>query len=140
MAANVDPIFTVAPRITNAQLAAANTGADLSTNAALIFTGSTNGSLLIEARLKYLPGTSTAATAARLWINNNGTLSTTSNNSLLTEITVAAITTSQTAATADYVFQLPRSGLFVPSTYRIYVTIGTYSTGTFMVTGIGGDY
>ena len=140
MPVNTDPIFTSAPQVGIAQIAAANTGADLSTNAALIFTGATNGSLLIEARIKYLPGTSTVATAARLWINNNGTLSTTTNNSLITEVTVAAITTSQTAATADYVFILPRAGLFVPANYRVYVTIGTYSTGTFMCTGIGGNY
>jgi len=140
MAVNVDPLFTDVARIGIAQLAAANTGADLSTNAALIFTGGADGSLLVEARMKYIPGTSTVATAARLWINNNGTLSTTTNNSLLTEMTVAAITSSQTAATVDYVFLLPRAGLFVPANYRVYITIGTYSTGTFMCTGIGGDY
>lgn len=140
MAANVEPIFTLTPRMANAQLAAANTGADLSSNAALIFTASTNGSLLTSAIIKYLPGTNTVATAARLWINNNGTLSTTSNNQLVTEITIAAITSSQTAATIDQAFQLPRNGLFLPNTYRVYVTIGTYSTGTFMAMGMGGDF
>jgi hypothetical protein len=140
MAANVEPIFTLVPRINYAQLAAANTGADLSTNAALIFTGGTNGSLLVDARVKYLPGTSTVATACRLWINNGSALGTTSNNSLLTEITVNAITTTQVAGTVDNGFILPRNGLFVPNGYRVYVTVGTWSTGTFMCTGIGGDY
>lgn len=140
MAANVDPIYTQVPQIGQAQLAAANTGADLSTNAALIFTGAANGSLLTVARMKYLPGTSTVATVARLWVNNGSALGTTTNNSLLDEITVPIITTIQTAATPPYEFQMPRTGYFVPNGYRVYVTIGTYSTGTFMCFGLGGDY
>ena len=128
------------PVATFAQIAAANTGADLSTNAALVFTGSTNGSLLTSVIIKYLPGTSTVATAARLWLNNGSALGTSTNNSLITEITVAIITTTQTAATVDYAFNMPRNGLFVPNTYRAYVTIGTYSTGTFMCCGLGGHY
>jgi hypothetical protein len=140
MPANVEPIYTLTPVITTIHLAAANTGADLSSNAALIFTGSTNGSLLTSVIIKYLPGTTTAATAARLWINNNGTLSTVANNCLITEITVAIVTTSQVAATVDYAFNLPRNGLFIPNTYRAYVTIGTYSAGTMICTGMGGHY
>lgn len=140
MPASVEPIYTNASQVGIGQLAAANTGADLSTNAALVFTGSTNGSLLVEVRLNYLPGTSTVGTVARLWINNNGALATTTNNALVAEITVAAITTTQTAATIGGAFILPRNGLFVPANYRIYVTIGTYSTGTFMISAYGGNY
>lgn len=141
MPANVEPIYTLTPVITYATLAAANTGADLSTNAALVFTGSTNGSLLTSVILKYIPGTSlNTATAARLWINNGSALGTTSNNTLVTEITVAVITTSQVAATVDYAFNLPRNGLFIPNTYRAYVTIGSYGTGTLTCTGMGGHY
>lgn len=140
MTVNVDPIFTSVSRIGQAQIAAANTGSDLSSNAALIFTGGANGSLLVEARIKYKPGTSTVATAARLWVNNNGTLSTDTNNSLITEITVPIITTSQVAATNDYPFILPRAGLFIPANYRVYITIGTWSTGAFYCIGLGGDY
>lgn len=139
MAANVEPIFTLTPQIKIAQQTAAITGAVL-TGAALIFTGGTNGSLLVEARVKYLPGTSTVATVARLWLNNGSAIGTATNNTLVTEITVPAITSTQTAATLDSVFTLPRNGLFVPSSWNVYVTFGTYSTGTFMVTGIGGDY
>ena len=141
MAGNATPIFGRVGKIGFAQLAAAVTGADLSTNAGLIFTAdATNGSVVNEIRVKYLPGTTTAATVFRVWVNNNGTLSTTTNNSLVTEITIPIITTSQVAATPDYVIPMTRGGLVLPPSYRMYATIGTYSTGTFMVAAYGGDY
>lgn len=141
MPGNVQPIFARVGKMGQAQLAAAVTGADLSTNAGLIFTAdATNGSIVNEVRVKYLPGTTTAATAFRVWINNGGTLSTTTNNSLVTEITIPIITTSQIAATPDYVIPLSRGGIVLPPSYRMYATIGTYSTGTFMVSAYGGDY
>lgn len=135
----MEPLYTLTPVISWAQSTTAVTGADL-TNASLIFTGSTNGSLLTSAIVKFIPGTATVATAARLWVNNGNTLSTTSNNTLITEITVAIFSNSQTAANVDYAFNLPRNGLFLPNSYRVYVTIGTYSTGTFMFCGMGGHY
>jgi hypothetical protein len=141
MAGNAQPIFARVGKISFAQLTAAVTGADLSTGAGLIFTGdATNGSIVNEVRVKYLPGTSTVATVFRVWINNNGTLSTTTNNTLISEITIPIITTSNTAATPDYVIPMSRGGIILPPNYRMYATIATYSTGTFMVTAFGGDY
>jgi len=141
MAGNVQPIFARVGKIGIAQLTAAVTGADLSTNAGLIFTAdSTNGSVVTEVRVKYLPGTSTVATAFRVWINNSGALGTTTNNTLVAEITIPIITTSQVAATPDYVIPMSRGGIILPASYRMYATIGTYSTGTFMVSAYGGDY
>lgn len=140
MAGNATPIFARIGKIGQAQIAAAVTGADL-TSAALIFTAdATNGSIVNEVRVKYLPGTTTVATAFRVWVNNGGTLSTTTNNSLVTEITLAIITTTQVAATTDYVVAMPRGGLVLPPGYRMYATCGTYSTGTFLVSAYGGDY
>lgn len=140
MAGNSIPIFGRIGKIGQANIAAAVTGADL-TSASLIFTAdATNGSIVNEVRVKYLPGTSTVATAFRVWINNGGTLSTTTNNSLVTEITIPIITTSQTAGTTDFVVPLSRGGIILPPSYRMYATIGTYSTGTFMVSAYGGDY
>ena len=141
MAGNIQPIFARVGKVGFAQLTAAVTGADLSTGAGLIFTAdSTNGSIVNEVRVKYLPGTSTVATAFRVFINNNGTLSTTTNNTLIAEITIPIITTSQVAATPDYVIPMSRGGIVLPPSYKLYATIGTYSTGTFMVTAFGGDY
>lgn len=140
MPASTTPIFARIGKINFAQTATAVTGADL-TNAALIFTAdATNGSIVNEVRVKYIPGTSTVATAFRVFINNGSAIGTTTNNTLISEITIAAITTTQTAATVDYVVPMPRGGLVLPPSYRLYATIGTYSTGTFMVTAIGGDY
>jgi hypothetical protein len=142
MAGNISPIFARIGKINWGQLAAQNqlTG-DLSSSAALIFTAdATNGSIVTEVRWKIIPGTATVATAARLWINNGGALGTNTNNTLLTEITLAAFTSSHTAANPDYVMPMPRGGLILPAGYKLYATIGTYSTGTFMITAIGGDY
>ena len=140
MPANVDPVFVAAPVIGIAHLSAANTGADLSSNAGLLVTGAANGTLVSDVRVKYLPGTNVVATAARLYVNNGGTLSTVANNALIDEVTVAAITSSQVAMTAIYSFQLPVGGLFLPSGYKVYCTIGTYSTGTLIFTAFGGTY
>lgn len=140
MPGNASPIFARVGKIGNANIATAVTGADL-TSAGLIFTAdATNGSIVREVRVKYLPGTSTAATAFRIWINNGGAVATTTNNMLVAEITLAVITTSQTTATADYVVPLSGGGIILPPSYRMYATIGTYSTGTFMVSAYGGDY
>lgn len=140
MPGNVQPIFARVGKIGQAQLATAVTGADL-TSAGLIFTAdSTNGSIVNEVRVKYLPGTSTVATAFRIFINNGGALATTTNNSLVSEITIPIITTTQTAATGDFVIPMSRGGIILPPSYRMYATIGTYSTGTFMVSAYGGDY
>lgn len=140
MAGNITPIFAKVGRVEWGQENTAVTGADL-TNATIIFSAdATNGSIVNEVRVKYLPGTSTVATAFRVWINNGSAIGTTTNNTLISEITLAIITTSQVAATADYVVPMPRGGLVLPPGYKLYASIGTYSTGTFMITTIGGDY
>lgn len=140
MPGNVQPIFAKVGKIGIAHMAAAVTGADL-TSASLIFTAdATNGSIVREVRVKYLPGTTTAATAFRIWINNGSALGTVTNNALVSEITLAVITTSQTTATADYVVPLSGGGIILPPGYRMYATIGTYSTGTFIASAYGGDY
>ena len=141
MAGNASPIFAKQGQVGVNFLNAANTGSDLSTNAALIFTGdATNGSIINEVRVKYAPGTSTAATVFRVWINKNADASVTTNNACIAEITIPAITTSQVAATVDFVVPMPRGGFVVPANYKIYATIGTWSTGGFQITAIGGDY
>ena len=140
MAGNSTPIFSRVGKISWAQLTAAVTGADL-TSAGLIFTAdATNGSIVSEVRIKSIPGTATVATAFRVWINNGSALGTTTNNTLISEITIAAFTSSQSAANSDYVLPMSRGGIILPPLYRMYATIGTYSTGTIMVTAVGGDY
>jgi hypothetical protein len=140
MPGNGTPIFAKVGKIGFAQSNTAVTGADM-TSAALIFTAdATNGSIVNEVRVKYLPATSTAATAFRLFINNGSAIGTTTNNTLVAEITIGAITGTNTAATPDYVIAMPRGGLVLPPGYRLYGAIASYSTGTFMITALGGDY
>jgi hypothetical protein len=140
MAGAIAPIMARVGKIGFAQIASAVTAADL-TSAALIFTAdATNGSILYEVRVKYLPGTSTTSTPIRIFLNNNGTLSTTTNNSLITEINVPAITTTQTAGTTDFFIPMPKGGLILPASYRVYATAPSWTTGTFMVTAFGGDF
>jgi len=140
MAGNISPIFARVGKIGQGQIAAAVTGADM-TSGTLIFTAdATNGSVVNEVRVKYLPGTSTVATAFRIFINNGSAVGTTTNNSLFAEITLGIVTTTQVAGTIDYVIAMPRGGLILPPSYRLYATCGTYSTGTWMVSAYGGDF
>lgn len=142
MAANVDPIFSLTPNIGFGTMAGVNTSADFTTitNAALVFTGGTNGSLLREIRYKFAPGTNTAAAASRIWGNNGATTGTGTNNFLLGEITIPATTAATASAQVDVIYAFSAPGLFLPSGYRVYVTLGAYSTGTVYASGIGADY
>ena len=147
MAGNYQPIFSAVGRTTFSQLAAANNTAALNTNAALVFSPGTNGSILTEVRIKLLPGTTfSAATAFRLWIaTNTAALATTTNNLLISETAIPIIPTTNTSATPDYYMPMPRNGLCIPPTIggnacAVYATIGSYSAGTIMITGIGGDF
>lgn len=142
MVANTDPIFSLTANVGFGQMAGANTSADFTTitNAALIFTGATNGSLLREIRYKFAPGTNTAAAASRVWLNNGATTATGTNNTLVGEITVPATTAATASAQVDVIYAFSAPGLFIPSSYRVYVTLGAYSTGTVYATGVGADY
>lgn len=140
MPGNPTPIFARIGKIGQANCRTAVTSSNLN-SASLIFTAdANNGSIVNEVRVKYFPGTSTAATAFRVYYNNGSDNANWDNNTLVSEITVAAITTSQVAATPDYVVPMPRGGLVMPPSSRLYATIGTYSTGSFHVMAIGGDY
>ena len=140
MPGNVAPIYAKVAKIGFAHLAAAVTAADL-TNAGLIFTAdATNGSIVNEVRIKYRAGTSTVATVSRLWINNNSTISTATNNMLIYELSLPAITTTNTAATGDFAIPMSRGGIALPPSYKLYAAIATWSTGAIIATAFGGDY
>ena len=139
MPGNVAPIYAKVAKIGFAHLAAV-TAADL-TNAGLIFTAdATNGSIVNEVRIKYRAGTSTVATVFRLWINNNSTISTATNNMLIYELSLPAITTTNTAATGDFAIPMSRGGIALPPSYKLYAAIATWSTGAIIATAFGGDY
>lgn len=141
MPANTQPIFTGTPDVqwTTTPMIAANTTTDLTSGTIyLAFTAdATNGGYVQRIRFRTL-GSNSAATVARIWINNGGATGTAANNTLFDEITLPTTTVSQTAAQANY--ELPLN-FALPSTDRIYITLGTApNTAGWQATIIGGKY
>ena len=137
MPANTAPIFTLLHEILwHNSVSAANTTTDLTSGTIYdVFTGGTNGSYVQKIRFRHV-GTN-VATVVRVWLNNGGATTTALNNTLFDEITIAANTVSQTAASTNY--ELPLNFALPPS-YRIYVTTGTVLAAGRDVSVIGGDY
>jgi len=101
------------------------------------FTAGANGSYV--QKIRFRPVGSPAATVCRVFISTSTTTNAT-NTWLYDEITLPAVTVSQTAASS--VFELPLNFALDP-TYLLYVTFGT-STGSagtgYSVVVIAGDY
>jgi hypothetical protein len=139
MPANTAPIFTLRPEIMwNVSITAANNTGDLTSGTVYpVFTAGTEGSYVQKIRFRHT-GANSAATVARVWINNGSTTATAVNNTLFDEITIAANATFTTnAASTNY--ELPLM-FALPPNYIIYVTIGAAAAGGIDATVIGGDY
>lgn len=142
MAANTNPIYS---RTADIQwitgITAANTNADLTAGTSyLVFTAdATEGGFVREVRIKANPANNTAATVARLWMNNGSTLATAANSTLIAELAIPATTASNTVAQPD--FSIPVN-MALPAGYRLYLTLGTApgGSGAFTAAGIGGKY
>jgi hypothetical protein len=145
MAANTSPIYSIVGAVdsvasNNAGLVVgptANTALDGSGTMYKLFTAGTNGSYI--QKIRFRPVGSPAATVCRVFISSSTTTSATA-TWLYDEITLPAVTLSQTAASS--VFELPLNFAMDPS-YLLYVTFGT-STGSagtgYSVVTIAGDY
>jgi len=115
----------------------ANTAQDGSGTLYKAFTAGTNGSYI--QKMRFRPVGSPVATVCRVFISSSTTTSATA-TWLYDEITLPAVTVSQTAATS--VYELPLNFAIDPS-YLLYVTFGTStgSTGTgYSIVTIAGDY
>jgi hypothetical protein len=145
MPANTAPIYSIAGRTdsvatNNSGLIVgptANTALDGSGTLYKAFTAGANGSYL--QKIRFRPVGSPAATVCRVFISSSTTTSAT-NTWLYDEITLAAVTLSQTAATS--VLEIPLN-FALPAGYLLYVTFGTSTgaTGTgYSVVTIAGDY
>lgn len=142
MAANTAPIYT---RTADIQwitaITAANTTLDITSGTSyLVFTAdATEGGFVREVRIKASPANNTAATVARIWLNNGSTTGTAANSALITEVTIPATTASNSAALPDIIVSL---NMALPAGYRIYLTLGTApgGSGQFTATAIGGKY
>jgi len=145
MPANTSPIFSVvgatdSVATNNSGLVVgptANTAQDGSGTLYKAFTAGANGSYV--QKIRFRPVGSPAATVCRVFISSSTTTSAT-NTWLYDEITLPAVTVSQTAASS--VFELPLN-IAVDPNYLLYVTFGT-STGSagtgYSVVTIAGDY
>lgn len=149
MTANTTPIF---PRLPDVQIGGAvigntaNTAMDGSGTCYPIFQAdAVNGSSLIAVRLKPISGT-ISATVARLFICTvtgaftPGTTNTAANSSLWDEISLPALTASNSLA--QNAFQIPPPPVLAPG-FRLFLTFGT-STGAagigYHATVIAGPY
>ena len=145
MAANTAPIYSIAGDVNsvaalNSGLVVgptANTAQDGSGTLYKAFTAGTNGSYV--QKIRFRPVGSPAATVCRVFISSSTTTSATA-TWLYDEITLPAVTVSQT--TASSVFELPLN-FALNASYLLYVTFGTStgSTGTgYSIVTIAGDY
>jgi len=145
MPANTSPIYSIVGAVdsvatNNSGLVVgptANTALDGSGTLYKAFTAGTNGSYI--QKMRFRPVGSPAATVCRVFISSSSTTSATA-TWLFDEITLPAVTLSQTAASS--VFELPLNIAVDPS-YLLYVTFGT-STGSagtgYSIVTIAGDY
>ena len=139
MAVNTAPIFSATGDIqwSLTPLVSANTAYDgTGANSVIVATAGASGSFI--QRIRFKASGSATATVARIFINNGSDTGSAVNNVLFDEITLAATTATQTAATATY--ELPLN-FALPAGYQIIATVGTAQpTGGWEVTAIGGSY
>jgi len=139
MAVNTSPIFSSVGDIewTTVQTAANTTYDGTLGTPAIVFSASADGGFI--QRIRFKASGSATATVARVFINNGQSTGSLANNVLFDEITLAATTATQTAATA--VYELPLN-IALPAGYRILTTLGTVQSagGGWYATAVGGSY
>lgn len=150
MPANIDPVYSKGGKLANGGTSTTFRTSASTANTAFNGTGTldtdiweaftadaTNGSFLRSIVAKITSTGVGVASVLRLFINNGSTNATATNNALYKEMTITAITATQTAATPD--FEIP-CNIMLPAGYRILYTFGTAPVNTWMVFGVGGDY
>ncbi len=137
MPANTAPIFLKQPALGWVTTGlTANTALDGTGTVALAFTAdATNGGKVENVYLWHL-GTN-IATVVRFFVNNGSTNATATNNTLVQEITMAANTVSQIAASTPVVWA---ANLVLKPGQKLNVTIGTTIAAGIQVSVVGGDY
>lgn len=137
MPANTSPIFSLTPVNSwgTTAITTANTAKDGTGTVLTVYTAGANGSYV--QRVRFRPSGTAVQTVARLFINNGSTNATAANNILFDEITLSAITLSETAAQPS--FEIPLN-FALPAGYKLNITIGTTVAAGWYVSAIGGDY
>lgn len=135
MAANINPIFPLSPKIGMSSISAANTAKDGTGTVVTIFTAGNNGARVD--RLKVRSTGTAVATVLRVFINNGADPTVAANNVLYAELSIAATAIKEAAAQVDNVLTI---GLTLPAGYRITCTLGTAVAAALAITCEGGDY
>jgi hypothetical protein len=138
MAANTNPIFTLAPDIQwgASPLTTANTAKDGTGTVLTVFAAdATNGGFV--SRIRFRSAGTNVATVVRVFINNGSTNATAANNILWDEVTLAATTLSEVGALQTYELAL---NFALPAGYKLNVTNGTTVAAGYYVSVIGGKY
>lgn len=137
MSANTTPIFVKQPNVQFISTGVnANTALDGTGTVATVFTAdATNGSKIENVYLT--PMGSAVSTVVRFFVNNGSTNATATNNALVKEITMAANTLTQNAASVQQVWP---ANLVLKPGYKLNVTIGTAIATGIMIAAVGGDY
>jgi hypothetical protein len=137
MPANTAPIFSLTPKTSwgTTAITGSNTAKDGTGTVLGVYTAGANGSYV--QRVRFRPAGTNVQTVARLFINNGSTNATAANNILFDEITLSAITLSETAAQPS--FEIPLN-FALPAGYVLNITIGTTVAAGYYVSAIGGDY
>jgi hypothetical protein len=151
MAANIDPIFTVTPKLTTSEIPTAyallqsNGVTTIGTNSVLAFSAGANGSYV--QRLRLMPksmttaAVTTAATSFRVFLSTVASGATTAaNTNLLAECTLPAVS-SGNATIGNGGYDLPLN-IAMPSGTYLLIAQGTVQTtnSNWGCTAIGGDY
>jgi hypothetical protein len=147
---NIDPLYSKTGRLGNGGTATTFRTTTSTANTALTGAGTldtdiwaaftadaTNGSFVRSIVAKIQSTGAGVASVLRIWINNGSTNATVTNNALYKEITLPAITATQTAATPD--FEIP-CNIMLPAGYRLLFAFGTAPVNIWMIYAIGGDY
>ena len=150
MPSNIDPVYSKVGRHGNGGTATTFRVSTSTANTAFDGTGTlgtaiweaftadaTNGSFLRSIVCKVTSTGVGVASVLRIFINNGSTNATATNNALYKELSLPAITATQTAATPD--FEIP-CNIMLPAGYKILYCFGTAPVNTWMVFGVGGDY
>lgn len=139
MAANINPIFVIAPNIGRYRSVGANTASDGSgINIGTLFTAAANGSLV--RRIDYSNSQATAAASspmvARVWIYDG------SNYFLYKEVAIPGVTRSATVVGVGGTITLPQEGLLLPATWMLKVAQSVFAGVQDQMDYIaeGGDY
>ena len=137
MPANTAPIFTLTARTSwgTTTITTANTAKDGTGTVLGVFTAGSNGSYI--QRIRFRPSGTAVQTVARIFINNGFTNATAANNILFDEITLSAITISETQAQPS--FEIPMN-FAIPAGYVLNITLGTTVAAGYYVSVVGGDY